>query len=66
MKQSHIIIFPMHGGHRIMHPSQEENKSGFLAFKITGKCGFNLFQQGISKTFFFLFFFFMMKPHHVC
>ena len=49
MKKSHKIIFPMHGGHRIMHLSQKENNSGFLAFKITGKCSFCLFQQGISK-----------------
>ena len=48
MKKSHKIIFPMHGGHHIMHLSQKENSSRFLAFKITGKCGFSLFQQGIS------------------
>ena len=51
MKQSHKINFPMHGGHRIMHLSQKENNSGFSAFKITGKRGFSLFQQGISMIF---------------
>ena len=53
IKQSHKINFPMHGGHRIMHLSQKENNFGFSAFKITRKCGFSLFQQGISKNFFF-------------
>ena len=51
MKQSHKIKFSMHGGHHIMHLSQKENNSGFSAFKITGKCVFSLFQQGISKIY---------------
>ena len=39
-----------------MHLSQKENNTGLSAFKITGKCGFSLFQQGISENFFFFFF----------
>ena len=48
----------MHGGHRIMHLSQKENNSGFSAFKITGKRGFSLFQQGISMIFIIIIIFF--------